>query len=335
MSSYSLPKGLSRQFIYFVAILGSILSFLPFFGFPAPYPVEDDEQGLRNSFFYRESSISTLFLIIPTTMDILLDLSLLIAKNLTVNKIGNIKKPHAPIIIVRLTVIERSLFVVGVAMQCLVNFAPVDANYLLLLYHCASNCSTVLTICPILMFLERCTTSWTSATTMTVAVFTVLGATLNSTSYCLQRDSVAEKKLYFASSIFFILASMVYVFVSCICASYYILQKSPMQSSIGVRAGLSLQGGLKKEIKVVDEMYENYIPAAHIFSGIMFVILNATWNRFTKDNGKTFGQINYVLIGIATWVLVVEFRIRKNEVERGLVSLITTPTNSLIQTLTV
>ena len=100
-----------------------------------------------------------------------------------------------------------------------------------------------------------------------------------------------------------------------------------MQSSIGVRAGLSLQGGLKKEIKVVDEMYENYIPAAHIFSGIMFVILNATWNRFTKDNGTTFGQINYVLIGIATWVLVVEFRIRKNEVERGLVSLATTSTD--------
>jgi hypothetical protein len=327
MFSYPFPKGLSRQFIYFVAILGSILSFLPFFGFPELYPAEDDQLGLRNSSFYRESSISTLFLIIPTSMDILLDLSLLIAKNLTVNKVGNIKKPHAPIIIVRLTVIERSLFVVGVAMQCLVNFAPEDANYLLLLYHCASNCSTVLTICPILMFLERCTTSWTSATTMTVAVFTVIGATLNSTSYCLQRDSATAKNLYFASSIFFILASMVYVFVSSICASCYVLQKSPMQSSIGVRAGLSLQGGLKKEIKVVDEMYENYIPAAHIFSGIMFVILNATWNRFTKDNGTTFGQINYVLIGIATWVLVVEFRIRKNEVERGLVSPTTTSTD--------
>lgn len=322
MNVYSPSKGFSRQFIYSVAILGSILSFLPFFGFPELYPAEDERLGLRNSFFYHKSSVSTLFLIIPTSMDILLDLSLLIAKNLTVNKIGNIKKPHAPIIIVRLTVIERFLFVVGVAMQCLVGFAPANADYLLLLYHCASNCSTVLTICPILMFLERCTTSWTSATTISVAVLTVIGAILNSCSYCLQSDSATAKNLYFASSIFFILACLVYVFVSSICASFYIMQKSPMQSLIGQKSGLKLRGGLKKEIKVVDEMYENYIPAAHIFSGIMFVVLNATWNRFTADNGTIYGQVNYVLIGIATWVLVVEFRIRKNEVERGLVRLL-------------
>ena len=135
MLLYSLSKGFSRQFIYSAAILGSILSFLPFFGFPELYPVEDQQLGLRNSFFYRESSVSTLFLIIPTSINIILDLSLSLAKNLTVNKAGNVKKPHAPFVIVRLTVIERSLFVVGVAKQCLVSFAPVDADYLLLLYH--------------------------------------------------------------------------------------------------------------------------------------------------------------------------------------------------------
>ena len=171
------------------------------------------------------------------------------------------------------------------------------------------------------MFLERCTTSWTSATTISVAVFTVAGAILNSSSYCLQSDSATSKNLRFASAIFFILACLVYVFISSICASFYIMQKAPEQSLVGLKSGSKLRGGLKKEIKVVDEMYENYIPAAHIFSGIMFVVLNATWHRFAIDDGTTFGQINYVLIGITTWVLVVESRIRKNEVERGLVRL--------------
>ena len=124
--------------------------------------------------------------------------------------------------------------------------------------------------------------------------------------------------LFFAGSIFFMVAALIYMIISGLSASFYIKQKTKAASS--TNAISRSDGGLKKEIRIVDEMYENYIPAAHIFSGIMLVILNATWNRFTTESGIIFGQINYVLIGIATWVLVVEFRIRKNEVERGLVS---------------
>lgn len=124
--------------------------------------------------------------------------------------------------------------------------------------------------------------------------------------------------LFFAGSIFFMVAALIYIIISGLSASFYIKQKTKAASSTNALS--RSDGGLKKEIRIVDEMYENYIPAAHIFSGIMLVILNATWNRFTTESGIIFGQINYVLIGIATWVLVVEFRIRKNEVERGLVS---------------
>lgn len=313
-------EGKPERIIFAVAIIGSFLSFLPFFGFDVDYFADSDgrDDGVQNSYFYRESSIATLILIIPTSMDIILDVLLMIANTIAARKNKTVKKPDAPIVIVRLTVLERSLFVLGVAMQSLVVFVPLGADSLIILYHCTSNCSTVLMLCPILMFLERCTTTWNSYSTISVALFTAVGAALNSASYCSESGSQEAKGLYFAGSIFLIAAALIYILISSICASFYVKQKTKAKAF--TRQESSSLGGLKKEIKIVDEMYENYIPAAHIFSGIMFVILNATWNRFKADSGLIFGQINYVLIGIATWVLVVEFRIRKNEVERGLVS---------------
>ena len=161
----------SVRLTFAVAIIGSMLSFLPFYF--SDYPAMDEEftylDGVRKSYFYRESAMSTLILIIPTSMDILLDVFLLAMNNITATTAP--KKSDDPLI-VRLTVLERSLFVVGVAMQCIVTFVPMDADYLLVLYHCCSNCSTVLTICPILMFLERCTLTWTGGSTVSIALFT-------------------------------------------------------------------------------------------------------------------------------------------------------------------
>lgn len=318
---HRLNRGKSERIIFLIALVGSILSFLPFFGFDNLENLEigSGENGVEGSYFYRESSIATLILIIPTSMDIVLDVLLMIANTIAARSNKAVKKLDAPIVLVRLTGLERSLFVLGVAVQCLVAFIPMDATCLIILYHSTSNCSTVLTLCPILMFLDRCTTTWNSYSTVSVALFTAVGATLNSASYCSNYGSSASKGLYFAGSIFYIAAALIYILISSLCASFYVKQKTKAKAF--TRQETSSLGGLKKEINIVDEMYENYIPAAHIFSGIMFVILNATWNRFTADSGLIFGQINYVLIGIATWVLVVEFRIRKNEVERGLVSI--------------
>jgi hypothetical protein len=228
-------------------------------------------------------------------MDIILDVLLMIASKIAARSNKAVKKPDVPIVLVRLTGLERALFVLGVAMQCLVAFVPMDADCLIILYHCTSNGTTVLTICPILMFLVRCTTTWNSYSTVSIAFFTAVGAALNSSSYCYESDSSEAKGLYFAGSIFFIAAALIYILISSLCASFYVKQKT--RAKAFTRQESSSLGGLKKEIKIVDEMYENYIPAAHIFSGIMFVILNATWNRFTADSGVIFGQINYVLIG--------------------------------------
>ena len=95
-------------------------------------------------------------------MDIILDVLLMIANTIAAQSNKAVTKPDSPIVLVRLTGLERSLFVLGVAMQCLVAFVPMDDDYLIILYHCTSNCSTVLTLCPILMFLERCTTTKTT-----------------------------------------------------------------------------------------------------------------------------------------------------------------------------
>ena len=311
-------KAVSVRIMFIIAMLGSILSFVPFYMGHIPLIVEDPEDGVRNSYEYRVSAVGTLILIVPTSMDIILDLIFIFLNHIAAKYSITLKKPTIPIIIVRLTVIERSLFVLGVAMQCVVALTPSDARNLLILYRCANNCSTVLTISPILMFLQRCTVTYSSMVTVSVALSTALGAAINSMSYCYNPNSDESRRTFFIGGAFYKIAAIIYILVCVLCISIYLNQKS--RETLHKRSGLHPQGGLKKEIKVVDEMYENYIPAAHIFSGIMFVILNATWSEFKEDSGIDAMRINYILIGIATWVLVVEFRIRKNEVERGLVS---------------
>ena len=311
----------SLRLIFALALSGSVLSFLPFYSYFNTSFEEGTDDGVRSSYLYRESAIGTLILVMPTSMDIILDVLLLIISTITIGRSSITKKPIDPIVIVRLTLIERSLFVVGVAMQSIVILPPLNAPYLPLLYRCAGNCSALLTICPILMFLERCTMTFSYPTTLSVSLFTAIGAACQSASYCYDSKTAEAKRIFFIGSLFFIFAAVIYLMTSILCISYYIrnniLRKNLHKNSASCP---NPQGGLK-EIKVIDEMFENYIPAAHIISGIMFVLLNAAWNFLTIGDGAQCAQISYVLIGIATWVLLVEYRIRKNEVERGLVRL--------------
>lgn len=307
------------RIIFTVALFGSVLSFLPLYSFYQLSFVEDSDNGIRSSYLHRESAIGTLILVMPTSMDIILDVLLLMISTISSGHSHTIKKPSDPIVIVRLTLIERSLFVVGVAMQSAVIFSPTDAPNLLLLYRCSSNCSAVLTICPILMFLERCTVTYSYPTTVSVSLFTAVGAICHSASYYYDSRSEEAKKYVFIGSVFFIFAAIIYIVTSTLCIIYYISNQKLWEGSRKFLShGQNPQGGLK-EIKIIDEMIENYIPAAHIASGIMFVLLNAAWSWYLIDNGVESARVNYAIIGIATWVLLVEYRIRNNEVERGLV----------------
>ena len=316
--SYPNDKILLR-IIFAVALFGSVLSFLPLYSSYQLSYVEDPDNGIRSSYLHRESAIGTLILVMPTSMDIVLDVLLLMISTVRNKQSDTMKIPSDPIVIVRLTLIERSLFVVGVAMQSTVIFSSTDAPNLLLLYRCSSNCSALLTISPILMFLERCTVTYSYPTTISVLLFTAVGAVCHSASYYYDSRSGEAKKFVFIGSVFFIFAAIIYVVTSIFCMIYYIsnhkLRKGPNEWRIH---GANPQGGLK-EIKVVDEMFENYIPAAYIASGTMFVLLNAAWSWYLIDNGVDSARVNYAIIGIATWVLLVEYRIRNNEVERGLV----------------
>ena len=79
---------------------------------------------------------------------------------------------------------------------------------------------------------------------------------------------------------------------------------------------------MKKEENDDDiNLYRNYIPALHMTSTLIIAFANIVAKYASNDNASSAykGKSHAVLIG-EILVLVIELRIRKNEIARGLVS---------------
>ena len=69
------------------------------------------------------------------------------------------------------------------------------------------------------------------------------------------------------------------------------------------------------------ELYSNYIPALHMLSLFVMGMANVYWKYARQsDETESLKIRNYITLGAQIMVLVIELRIRKNEIARGLVS---------------
>jgi hypothetical protein len=67
-------------------------------------------------------------------------------------------------------------------------------------------------------------------------------------------------------------------------------------------------------------LYTNYIPALHMTTSIIIIFYNVYLSFLVNsDKLENFEMKNYFVIASQIMVLVIELRIRKNEITRGLV----------------
>ena len=231
--------------------------------------------------------------------------------------------------IVRLTDFERLLFLLGMANQSTIWFMPAstDLQTLGAVSICLWNCNQILLLGPILVFLQRCTTTYTERRTFVVLFSGTLGVFLRSSVGVLDMHTYDNALRITAEGLSFF-SGAGYALLILICAVKYAWHHigSPLkrQNTLAWLRSRTYKWRVSDVATPCssssdDELYSSYIPAVHMMSSAL--LASAAVNDKFSDRSMLTNHLVTVVISLASQilVLVVELRIRKNEIARGLV----------------
>ena len=231
-------------------------------------------------------------------------------------------------VVVRLCDIERFLFIAGVAIQSCVGFLPLDSDHVEPVFTATKGASAVLVLGPVINFLQRCTITFNPLVVFFIYFFGVIGVILStssadcSSSVCAALDQSGTAFQTLAALIFFVLTA------SCAIKYCYSRIHSPASRQIVIDWWTSRFKTSKENpvigINPIDhdrELYTDYIPAIHMIFCLVIIVANAiVFRSSTAEKLVAFDIRNYIATTAEVCVLIVELRIRKNEIARGLVS---------------
>jgi hypothetical protein len=331
-----------------IIMLGSLICLAPLFRLPgtASYDNFDDEStnnithSLLTSRFYRESLTAGLFIVVIPTADLFVELSQNLFSLWTTRRESD-ERTYSKV--VRLTNFERILFITGVIIRSAAILVPVHNKILQLVFDCTNNSSTILMTCPVMVFFGRCTTTWTPSLTLFTILLTVISNMLETSSFFFEPQTTMCTSLLTTSQILVIFAVVMvfsltflclYKFVKIkvgsrlrnSCASYKrtvpASDSTPLPEDVEA-AKIIEPAKTPLPVIVTDDLYENYIPGAHMFIAVTvaltYVMSTILRNAYPSLTSTIGGYENCVILISAVSVLIVEYRIRGNEITRGLV----------------
>jgi hypothetical protein len=314
--------------LYFISIVGVLVCLLPLFLLDSFYiPSEEHMWTLSDDLVANPLILASLFIVIIPLVDVLLDF----CQNIWAlfNEKKTQKKQHNDTAIYRLTEGERFVFIIGMILQSTICFLPSSNNdiiNIMVIYHCTRTASQIFFVVPILFYLKRCTTTFNVWITSSIIVPFVIGMMLFSLKIMYISDPFLHNQMLQSAVVFIIFSAILFlstVFVSF--CSYFIEGYSTVDDRPFCTNSFmnSIYNFLKRSKfdesqneKNVDFMYTHLIPAMHMFA---YVILGVSGllRTTTIISFETFSTLS--LFG-QTIVLVIELRIRKNEIARGLVN---------------
>jgi hypothetical protein len=289
----------------------------------------------RSNYVYHNPTIlASFFIVLIPLCDLLLDYPSRIALLCNPVKV-NQRAVTVTSVVIRLTDTERLLFIVGVAVQASVGFVPAenDTATLDLIYRCTNNVSVLLTLSPILTFLTRCTTTFTPARSLFVFTSIAAGLSMISISNFFPPSLYTLAHLHFIGSLVVTISWTAYCGLILMSAFSYLREKlsTKLNRQDSLMRFLKLFGkappNTKNGDQIVDsdsELYTNYIPALHMLASITIACANAAVSYSPSDNlSAIYLNKRYMVLLAEITVLVIELRIRKNEIARGLVRVMT------------
>lgn len=231
--------------------------------------------------------------------------------------------------IMRLTEVERFLFILGIALQSTPSFlsTKTDIAIALIVQTCANNSSTLLILAPIVAFLARSTETFTTKrTTFLASIITVAYLALT-TSYFFPETDPAQAALVTMNKILTYITAFLYMLLINYCAFKYLNQKLRTKNSRSIffkmlfKTTQTQKRGVEGSQELDSELYTNYIPGLHMIPTVIIVAASfAVALNPLEDQQAAYNNKNVIVLCSEIMVLVIELRIRKNEVARGLVS---------------
>jgi hypothetical protein len=284
--------------------------------------------NIESHVFSNPSIFAPFFVVLIPLADLLLDYPSRIAAYFKKEKEFNKSIPESTVVI-RLTDIERLLFIVGIAIQSTVGFLPQRTSVVVLslVHECTNNMSVVLTVGPILAFLSRCTSTFTPLRSLIILSTVALGLCIISISFFLRWNHQQWTNLLFTGSLVVTMAWAIYIILIIICIYKYCREKMIWDRQVWLMRLRKPFGSAPPTAKNGDhkvdtdsELYTNYIPALHMIASITIACANAavSYNPDRSEVG-TYEKQSYLVLLAEITVLVIELRIRKNEIARGLV----------------
>ena len=286
------------------------------------YPVVDSELDTAMLVTDNDSPLTlySLCIVLIPASDLLLDyLSLLYSGR------SFFKKSTANGAVVRLSDTERLIFILGITSQSSKYFIgdTQDVYTIALVNSIVDNTSAFLLLAPIIVFLGRCTVTFTETRTFCLVILMVLGLFFRTIGHFIVSDAVLHTAASYTGTLSFLIASTVYGILIAVCIARFYNEKlrtSTDRQECIRRLLHHLKDGPESNSREQSmditgdydgDLYTNYIPGLHMASSL--VIISAASARHVQL------EIGYLVLFSEIVVLVLELRIRKNEIARGLV----------------
>jgi hypothetical protein len=325
----------SRRATLSIAAVGALCCLTPLIDLnrKSRYTTDDATafQQVTSTLLQRSPSLlACFFVVLIPAADLFLDLPSHISSYLQ-HEGKSSKKGAVASVVFRLNEVERLLFMIGVCIQSCVWFLSnsVDAPTLGIVYSSTTNASSILVLAPILSYLQRCTTTFTPKRAFVIVTVASIGLMLV-TACNFVRDNAETYRMFFYVGISLSgLSAFIfcyYIFLSAYNYSrenLHLLTSDRLAIFVGLNRKISPELIEKKYFAANDadrDLYTIYIPALHMIVIVIVILANSVVQGFTgPDLAIAYEAKNYIVIVAEIIVLVIELRIRKNEIARGLV----------------
>ena len=278
-------------------------------------------EAIQSNELYLETAVASFVIVFPTMLDSLLD------------GVGEFRKwwPHRGHLsfhrsrenVVHMSVTERLLFVFG--MMCAL--IPISKRYrqqgnseLAYVAFSSVNCQSC--ISPIMTFLCRCNRKvWSPDKAFMVILAVNAAAAVQSFATFFAEDSLTNKRLTTASWIFIAIAAGIYVVVTGIHTCEVAFRLKRARKFLGGPSEDSRSATSMDSENTTDEFQKRInfdVNLSHTLNALALLVLNIFWFVSPNQDGDVLGLYNMINILVSCSVLVVEMRVRKNEINQGL-----------------
>jgi hypothetical protein len=277
---------------------------------------------------FREATISTLIITLPSAMDAVLDM---IPDAIVVCIFGEeyhsrAKNNTDPVF--HLTLPEKWLYLVGVVCLSTICFDPV-LNYSATtsvysattnLFACFQNASTVLMLCPVLSFLTRCCPTFTPIRSLFLVALICTATLLNVFAWLVEKTSLTAANMFFATNVLFSICSGLYFCMMILSAvnTFWFHQPYPDDERL-----YNNDSNSRLNRRTIAEVrYRNIAIAAHMATNFFDLILNTVWYFYGYTlTAYTLSIFIFCVVAFAVILFVTEIRGRKHAAVVAMVSI--------------